>query len=83
MFFYDLPRFSVDLDFNLLDSSQKPAVFAKLQKLLPRFGKLAEAGEKRFTLFYLRLYREGVYKNKQFWTSMFIEELEVSRSYSL
>ena len=27
MFFYDLPRFSVDLDFNLLDLTKEKAVY--------------------------------------------------------
>lgn len=42
MFFYDLPRFSVDLDFNLLDVSKEKAVYEKLRQILLRHGKIAD-----------------------------------------
>jgi predicted nucleotidyltransferase component of viral defense system len=32
MFFYDLPRFSVDLDFNLLDLVKEKTVYEKVRK---------------------------------------------------
>ena len=35
MFFYDLPRFSVDLDFNLLEASKEELVFRKVLNILP------------------------------------------------
>ena len=59
MLFYDLPRFSVDLDFDLLDPDKKQAVMTRLAALLPAFGTLIEATEKRFTLFFLLNYRKG------------------------
>ena len=59
MLFYDLPRFSVDLDFDLLFPDKKEAVMEKLRKLLPGFANLTEAVEKRFTLFFLLNYRKG------------------------
>ena len=34
MFFYDLPRFSVDLDFNLLDLVKEKTVYDKVRKIL-------------------------------------------------
>lgn len=40
MFFYDLPRFSVDLDFNLLDKSKEQAVYDKVRKILLKYGKI-------------------------------------------
>jgi len=38
MFFYDLPRFSVDLDFNLLDPSKEDMVYQKVRLLLLKYG---------------------------------------------
>jgi len=40
MFFYNLPRFSVDLDFNLLDISKEQSVFLKIRKILLKYGKI-------------------------------------------
>jgi len=59
MLFYDLPRFSVDLDFDLLDANKKEAVFQKLKALLPGFGTLSQAADKQYTLFFLLNYSKG------------------------
>lgn len=59
MFFYDLPRFSVDLDFDLLDETKKDFVLEKVSVFLPKFGKITEATEKRYTLFFLISYQKG------------------------
>lgn len=59
MLFYDLPRFSVDLDFDLLNPDQKEQVFGKLTEILSRFGKLDQATEKKYTLFFLLIYQKG------------------------
>lgn len=40
LFFYDLPRFSVDLDFNLLDVSKEKEVFEKVKNILLKYGKM-------------------------------------------
>lgn len=56
--FYGLPRFSVDLDFNLLDERRKELVFEKLDIILQKFGTLKEKDKKRFTLFFLLSYGE-------------------------
>jgi len=42
MFFYDLPRFSVDLDFNLLNSEKEELVFEKIQTILLKYGKITD-----------------------------------------
>lgn len=60
MFFYDLPRFSVDLDFDLLDTHKKQPVFDRLKQLLPQLGNLIQAKDKKFTLFFLLSYRKGL-----------------------
>lgn len=40
MFFHNLPRFSTDLDFNLLDPTKEREVFAKVRGILQRFGTI-------------------------------------------
>lgn len=59
MLFYDLPRFSLDLDFDLLSPDKKETVFARLKEILPKFGNLVEATEKKYTLFFLLVYQKG------------------------
>ena len=49
--FYGLNRFSVDLDFDLLDLSKKTEVFEQLKKILEEHGVIKESYEKRYTLF--------------------------------
>jgi len=59
MLFYKLPRFSVDLDFDLLEPEKKQIVLNRLKNLLPKFGQLTEAMEKKHTLFFLLKYMKG------------------------
>jgi predicted nucleotidyltransferase component of viral defense system len=54
--FYKLPRFSVDLDFNLLDKDEKDLVFSRIKNIMIKYGDLKEARMKRNTLFYLLSY---------------------------
>lgn len=46
MFFYDLPRFSVDLDFNLLDSAKENLVYEKIRDILLAFGNIHDEAKK-------------------------------------
>ncbi len=46
MFFYDLPRFSVDLDFNLLDVQKEDIVYRKVRRILVRYGKIFDEAKK-------------------------------------
>jgi len=55
-FFYDLPRFSVDLDFDLLDLEKDKIVFEKIKEILKNYGEIKEASDKRFTLFFVLSY---------------------------
>lgn len=57
-FFYRLPRFSVDLDFDLLnlDEKSQELVFANLTKILGNYGELKDRYRKRFTIFFLLSY---------------------------
>lgn len=40
MFFYNLPRFSVDLDFNLIDKEKEQKVYEKVRGILLKYGKI-------------------------------------------
>lgn len=59
MLFYDLPRFSVDLDFDLLDETKKGWVLQELKKIIKPLGEIDDLTEKHFTLFGLLNYAAG------------------------
>lgn len=59
MLFYELPRFSVDLDFDLLDEGKKEIVFQKLKNILSKFGNVSDASEKKHTLLYILHYQKN------------------------
>jgi predicted nucleotidyltransferase component of viral defense system len=46
MFFYDLPRFSIDLDFNLLYLAKEKTVYEKVRKILLKYGKIFDEAMK-------------------------------------
>jgi predicted nucleotidyltransferase component of viral defense system len=46
LFFYDLPRFSVDLDFNLLDPRKEDIVYEKVRKIILGYGKISDEAKK-------------------------------------
>lgn len=46
MLFHGLPRFSTDLDFNLLDTTQSDYVYKELHKLLLKFGTIDDEANK-------------------------------------
>ncbi len=52
LLFYGLHRFSVDLDFDLLDPGKEDYVFERVGKTLAAYGKIKGQKKKRFTLFY-------------------------------
>lgn len=54
--FYDLNRFSVDLDFDLLDAEKEDYVFERVKAILENYGKLKQIRKKRFNLFYILSY---------------------------
>jgi hypothetical protein len=56
--FYNLPRFSVDLDFNLLELDQKEKVIETIRNILKKASTIKEESEKKNTLFYLLSYGE-------------------------
>ena len=48
MFFYGLPRFSVDLDFNLIDPSKEKLVYEKVRGILLKYGTIHDEALKFF-----------------------------------
>lgn len=57
--FYGLDRFSVDLDFNIIDESKIEEIFNKVRILLEKRGKVVDAQIKHFTIFFLLNYGAG------------------------
>jgi len=57
-FFYGLPRFSVDLDFDLLLPSEEnqKLVFGKISSILSKYGEIKDQYIKRHTIFVLVSY---------------------------
>jgi predicted nucleotidyltransferase component of viral defense system len=56
--FYNLDRFSVDLDFDLLDLNKEDLVFEEIGSILNNFGKINTADKKRFNLIFILDYNE-------------------------
>ncbi len=56
--FYDLPRFSVDLDFDLISKNMEDHVFEAVRKIISKYGKIKTAQKKHFTLFFELSYAE-------------------------
>ncbi|HOM95009.1 MAG TPA: nucleotidyl transferase AbiEii/AbiGii toxin family protein [Candidatus Saccharicenans sp.] len=54
--FYRLERFSVDLDFDLLDSEQESSVYKKLEVILDQYGVIKEKHRKQHTLLFVLSY---------------------------
>jgi predicted nucleotidyltransferase component of viral defense system len=46
MFFYELPRFSIDLDFNLINPEKVDAVYEKVRNILLKYGTIADEAKK-------------------------------------
>ena len=60
--FYDLPRFSVDLDFDLLvdlDKIKREELMDRMTGIFKKNFEVREQSDKRFTLFWLLSYRKG------------------------
>ena len=59
MFFHGLPRFSTDLDFNLLDASCEQEVFVSVRNILARFGKIDDEAIKHYGILLVLNYGSG------------------------
>lgn len=60
MLFYKLDRFSVDLDFDLLDENKEDIVFTKIEKIVEKYGELKLAKKKRFNLIFVVSYEKNM-----------------------
>jgi predicted nucleotidyltransferase component of viral defense system len=59
MFFHNLPRFSTDLDFNLLDVSKQDVVYNKVRQILLRFGTIDDEAKKLYRPILVLNYGKG------------------------
>lgn len=57
LLFYNLSRFSVDLDFDLLDATQEEYIFDAITAILQKYGTV-KSQNKRYSLFFLLSYSE-------------------------
>lgn len=64
LMFYGLDRFSVDLDFDLLDESQEKIVFDRMLNIVERYGTIKESHVKRFNLFIVLSYEDKAHNVK-------------------
>lgn len=56
LMFYGLDRFSVDLNFDLLDETKEDYIFEKMTTIVKKYGTMRESYKKRFNLFCLLSY---------------------------
>lgn len=54
--FYGLNRYSVDLDFDLLDENKEKQIFDKILKIIQNYGEMRESRIKRFNLIFILSY---------------------------
>lgn len=59
--FYDLSRFSVDLDFDLLDKDKEDYVFEHIKKILEEYGDVKDTRKKRYSIFFLLSYNNKLH----------------------
>lgn len=59
MFFYQLPRFSVDLDFNLTNRTMEKRVYDKMRAILLRYGKIDDEALKFYGIVLVLNYGVG------------------------
>ena len=64
LMFYELTRFSVDLDFDLLDESKEDYVFERIIAIIKKYGTLRDSRKKHFNLFCLLSYEDKAHNIK-------------------
>jgi predicted nucleotidyltransferase component of viral defense system len=65
--FHELSRFSVDLDFDLLDDTKGDDIFTQIKQILDGYGEVKDARKKRYSFFFLLSYTnktQGAYNIK-------------------
>jgi predicted nucleotidyltransferase component of viral defense system len=64
LFFYDLPRFSVDLDFHLIQPNLQSTAFEKMRAIVLKYGKIDDEAIKHYGLIIVLDYGAGERKLK-------------------
>ena len=64
MFFHDLPRFSTDLDFNLLEPEKEAEVYNRVRKIVLKYGKIYDEAIKHYGIIIVLDYGIGERKLK-------------------
>ena len=64
MFFHNLPRFSTDLDFNLLDPAKETEVYEHVRKIVLKYGKIHDEAIKHYGIIIVLDYGIGERKLK-------------------
>lgn len=64
MFFHNLPRFSTDLDFNLLDAEKETEVYERVRKIVLKYGKIHDEAIKHYGIIIVLDYGIGERKLK-------------------
>ena len=64
MFFHNLPRFSTDLDFNLLDPEKETEVYERVRKIVLKYGKIHDEAIKHYGIIIVLDYGIGERKLK-------------------
>ena len=64
MFFYQLPRFSVDLDFHLIKPEKQTLAFEKIRTIVLKYGKIHDEAIKHYGLIIVLDYGSGERKLK-------------------
>jgi predicted nucleotidyltransferase component of viral defense system len=59
LIFHGLDRFSVDLDFDLLDDAKEEVVFERVGHIIGKYGTVREANRKRFGVFFTLSYEDA------------------------
>jgi predicted nucleotidyltransferase component of viral defense system len=59
MFFCNLPRFSVDLDFNLLKIDMEDEIYHKVRTILKKYGNIHDEAKKHFGIILVLDYGSG------------------------
>lgn len=62
--FFELSRFSVDLDFDLLDESKEDYIFNRIEQIANKYGSIKEMERKRFNLLFVLSYEDNARKIK-------------------
>jgi len=78
MFFYDLPRFSVDLDFNLLYIDKVDSVYDKVRNIILKYGTISDQAKKFYGPVFVLDYGFGERKLKvEISTRLFYNHYEI------